>query len=258
MQSIRSTDLPKIDRASQKNSRIFVQQNEFESDAHLSIALRPDMTASLMRNTSPVHNTVTMESMCLNPPSFADLTITTDDNREILNRSIESLQRYLNHIENMISMAKHDPDLKPDRTDMASLYLRSSLINCHLERFELAKESATAALQIQVSALAFYRLGCAHYCLKSFDEALKAFMRGIKRDPASLYLKHAIDVTLVRCRSKKDRPEVSYLSPIGRNIKLMTPNKSNSSEKVKAIHQTQPRGGRRSSFLQLQKNMTDW
>lgn len=154
---------------------------------------------------------VTMEAICLNEPKFDDLTVIGDGNREILALSSHALQNYLSNIEGLLTAAKHDPDLKPDRSDIALLYLRMSLLNCHLGEYEAALDSAQCAFRMEESALAYYRIGCAQYCLKRFDEALQSFMQGIKWDPASPHLKHAIEVALARCRSKKDRPDPEAL-----------------------------------------------
>eukprot|EP01041_Mallomonas_annulata_P003512 gene3512-6987_t len=157
---------------------------------------------------SPTMRPVTMESMCLNEPSLSDLISTSDDDQKFLRMSSLALQDYMAHIEDLLETARIDPDLKPDRTDISFLYLRKSVINCHLGRFEDSRADAQKALKIQISSLAYYRIGCSLYCLLEFDKALEYFMKAIKKDPASTYIKHAIEVVIARCRSKKDRPSM--------------------------------------------------
>ena len=106
----------------------------------------------------------------LSEPSMSDFMEDSSTlGRNISQMDPESLEIFLARIDYLLQISKNDVDIKPDKDDISILLLRASLINCTLGRLEVAKAQAVRALKMHQSSLAYYRLGCALYCLSDFD-----------------------------------------------------------------------------------------
>lgn len=93
--------------------------------------------------------------------------------------------------------------------DVANLWLRKSTVLCTMGNYDEAKEAAETSLDLAESALAYYRLGIALYCIGEFDRALSSLMQANEEDSGNCHVEYALQVVLARMRSRKDRPEIT-------------------------------------------------
>jgi tetratricopeptide (TPR) repeat protein len=98
--------------------------------------------------------------------------------------------------------------LEIDEADISQLFVRKSTILCTLGFFESAKDFAQQAIDILESSMGYYRLAIAQYCLKEYDLALETLLLANNLDALNFHIQHALQVVLIRIRSRKDRPEL--------------------------------------------------
>ncbi len=76
-----------------------------------------------------------------------------------------------------------------------------SILGKYVDSLNAAQQS----LKHYITALGFYRLGCAFYCMKYYTEALEAFNNGLIVEPTAKEISSAIKIVISRIQCRKDR-----------------------------------------------------
>jgi tetratricopeptide (TPR) repeat protein len=98
--------------------------------------------------------------------------------------------------------------LEVDPADISMLWVRKSTIFCAMGDYETAKQCALHAIEVSETPMGLFRLACASYCQKNYDQALEVLILANKLESENRYVQHAIGVVLARMRSRKDRPTI--------------------------------------------------
>jgi tetratricopeptide (TPR) repeat protein len=149
---------------------------------------------------------VTPHALSLAEPSIRDFAINDPDC--LYCDDVARILAWMEHANYLLSIARKDPDLRHNLDDISSLILRKSVLACCLEDFESAKSYALEALEVQPSALGYFRLGCAQYCLSEFKGAMDSLLHAEKLEPANAHIQRAMEVCMARTLSVKDRVPV--------------------------------------------------
>lgn len=139
-------------------------------------------------------------SICMTPPSLKDLACSQD---EVPN--IETAKAMLLEVSFLLQQVDKEDDLKMSNDEISTLHMRKSSVLSLLHRPVEAKHHADIAVYYNPSAASYYRLGVANYMLGMFDAASEAFMRANEKDVSSSQIRRALEMTALRCQSKKDR-----------------------------------------------------
>lgn len=149
---------------------------------------------------------LTPHALSLAEPSIRDFALNEPDC--LYCDDVARILAWMEHTNYLLSIARKDPDLRHNLDDISSLILRKSVLASCLEDFESAKSYALEALDVQHSALGYFRLGCAQYCLSEFKGAMESFLSAERLEPVNAHIQRALSVCMARAQSVKDRVPV--------------------------------------------------
>ena len=150
---------------------------------------------------------VKVTELAITQPSLKDFT--TNNAVSFQCEDLHLLATWMEHTDHLILLAESDKELRENTGDISNLILRKSVIACSLGDFRSAEKFARRALGLCPTALGYFRLGCAQYCMSEFKLAIDSLAVAQTLEPSNGYIQKAMYVCMARMRSLKDRLETN-------------------------------------------------